>query len=46
MEELADNKNINIEQQKELFVATIIHDLKNPLNAQIIAMEQGIKTYG
>ncbi len=40
MEELADNKNINIEQQKELFVATIIHDLKNPLNAQIIAMEQ------
>ena len=40
MEELADNQNITIEQQKELFVATIVHDLKNPLNAQIIALEQ------
>lgn len=40
MEELAENTNITIEQQKELFVATIVHDLKNPLNSQIIALEQ------
>ena len=26
--------------QKELFVATLVHDLKNPLTAQISAMEQ------
>lgn len=40
MEELADNNNLTLEQQKELYVATLAHDLKNPLNAQIVAMEQ------
>lgn len=39
MAELADNK-LNITKQKELYVATLVHDLKNPLNAQIIALEQ------
>ena len=37
------NKNLIIEEQKELYVATIVHDLKNPLNAQIVALEQFYK---
>ena len=40
MKELADNNNLALEQQKELYVATLAHDLKNPLNAQIVALEQ------
>ena len=43
MEELVPNEKIPLEKQKELYVATLAHDLKNPLNAQIIALEQFYK---
>jgi len=40
MEELAGNKHAELDEQKEIFTASIVHDLKNPLNAQISALEQ------
>ena len=40
MEKSLSKENLSIEEKKELYVATLVHDLKNPLNAQILALEQ------
>ena len=40
MKELVSENCLKQEKQKELFIATLVHDLKSPLNAQIIALEQ------
>lgn len=37
------NKDIEIEQQKETFIATLTHDLKTPIRAEMQAMELLLK---
>ena len=39
------DKQKNLENQKDLFIATLVHDLKNPLLAQISSLDLIVKGY-